>query len=218
MSVTISDWLIILATVSGPILAVQAQKFIERASARRDLRMSIFYRLMTFRATPLAPERIQALNMIELGFQPNWLGRQSVNDKAVTTAWKNLLDELGDNSGNSTDQGILAAWQKRYDELSVKLLFALSKTLGFQFSEVELKRGIYYPRGHFEREALQNVISQNIARLLTGQTALKMDVTSFPGSKEANELQEELQRGILAALSGEKEIHVKVKESEKAKR
>ena len=40
---------------------------------------------------------------------------------------------------------------------------------------------------------------------------------SFPASKEANELQEELQRGILAALSGEKEIHVKVKESEKAK-
>ena len=218
MSVTISDWLIILATVCGPILAVQAQKFIERARARRDLRMSIFYRLMTFRATPLAPERIQALNMIELGFQPNWLGRQSAKDKAVTTAWKNLLDELGDGSGNSTDQATLAAWQKRYDELSVKLLFALSKTLGFQFSEVELKRGIYYPRGHFEREALQNVISQNIARLLTGQTALKMDVTSFPASKEAIQLQEELQRGILAALSGEKEIHVKVKDGEKAKR
>ena len=69
MSVTISDWLIILATVSGPILAVQAQKFIERARARRESRLSIFYRLMTFRATPLAPERIQALNMIDLEFR-----------------------------------------------------------------------------------------------------------------------------------------------------
>ena len=45
-----------------------------------------------------------------------------------------------------------------------------------------------------------------------------MDVTSFPASEDAIQLQEELQRGILAALFGEKEIHVKVKDSEKTKR
>jgi uncharacterized protein DUF6680 len=105
-TITISDWLIILATVCGPILAVQAQKIIERARARREVRLSIFYRLMTFRATPLAPERIQALNMIDLEFRPNWLGRQPTKDKAVTTAWKELLDQLnafpenGDRTGD----------------------------------------------------------------------------------------------------------------------
>ena len=120
-SITISDWLIILATVCGPILAVQAQKFIERTRARRETRLSIFYRLMTFRATPLAPERIQALNMIDLEFRPNWLGRQSTKDKAVTTAWKNLLDELDSGPGIAQDvpnyATIAVAWQKRCDEL-----------------------------------------------------------------------------------------------------
>jgi ABC-type dipeptide/oligopeptide/nickel transport system permease subunit len=58
-SITISDWLIILATISGPILAVQAQKFIERARARREVRMSIFYRLMTFRARKAALRTIR---------------------------------------------------------------------------------------------------------------------------------------------------------------
>jgi Family of unknown function (DUF6680) len=176
--------------------------------------MSIFYRLMTFRATPLAPERIQALNMIDLEFRPYWLGRQSTKDTAVTTAWKNLLDEL--NTGideNVKDAATIVAWQKKCDELSVELLFALSNALGFKFSKVELKRGIYYPRGHFAREALQNSISENLAKLLAGNTSLKMEVTSFPASQDALELQEKLQKGMLAALSGESELHVRVKGS-----
>jgi hypothetical protein len=166
-SITISDWLIILATISGPILAVQAQKFIERARARHDQRLSIFYRLMAYRATQLAPERIQALNMIDLEFRRNRFGRQSSKDMAVTTAWKNLLDELnGGISDTVTDPTTIGAWQRRCDDLSVDLLFALSKALGYEFSKVELKRGIYYPRGHVAREASQNSVLANLEKLL----------------------------------------------------
>jgi hypothetical protein len=150
--------------------------------------------------------------MIDLEFRPNWFGSQSAKDKAVTTAWKNLLDEL--NAGiheNVKDEATIFAWQKRCDELSVELLFALSTALGFQFSKVELKRGIYYPRGHFAREPLQNSISENLARLLAGDMSLKMEVTSFPTSDDALKLQEQLQKGMLAALSGESELHVKIK-------
>ena len=53
-------------------------------------------------------------------------------------------------------------------------------------------------------EFRENIIYENLAQL--------------PASEDAIQLQEELQRGILAALSGEKEIHVKVKDSEKTKR
>jgi hypothetical protein len=55
-----------------------------------------------------------------------------------------------------------------------------------------------------------------LRKLLVGNK--KMDVMSFPASPEAIELQEKLQRGMLAALSGEEEIHVRVKDSEKTKR
>jgi hypothetical protein len=34
---TISDGILIAATIAGPVLAVQAQKFIERAGERREL-------------------------------------------------------------------------------------------------------------------------------------------------------------------------------------
>jgi hypothetical protein len=211
-SITISDWLIILATISGPILAVQAQKFIERARARHEQRLSIFYRLMAYRATQLAPERIQALNMIDLEFRRNRFGRQSSKDMAVTTAWKSLLDELnGGISDTVTDPATIGAWQRRCDDLSVDLLFALSKALGYEFSKVELKRGIYYPRGHLAREASQNSVLANLEKLLAGGASLKMEVTGFPVSEDALKLQERLHNGMLEALSGKGELHVRVK-------
>jgi hypothetical protein len=211
-SITISDWLIILATICGPILAVQAQKFIERARARHEQRLSIFYRLMAYRATPIAPERIQALNMIDLEFRPNRLGRQSAKDRAVTTAWKNLLDELnGGIPETMTDPATIGAWQRRCDDRSVDLLFALSKALGYEFSEVELKRGIYYPRGHMAREASQNSVLANLETVLAGRSALKMEVTGFPVSEDALKLQERLHKGLLEALSGKGELHIQVK-------
>jgi hypothetical protein len=212
--ITISDWLIILATVSGPILAVQAQKFIERASERHRQRLDIFYKLMMFRATPLAPERIQALNMIDLEFRPKWLGwYQPKKDKAVTTAWQNLLDAL--NQGGSVKPNDPAAQhainQQRYEDRTVELLVALSAALGFNFSEVQLKRSNYYPIGQGLREEAQLSILDNLKKLLAGDTALKMNVTSFPASEDALKLQEELQKGLLEALSGTRELYVKIK-------
>ena len=64
-----------------------------------------------------------------------------------------MLDEL--NSGideNVKDEATIVAWQKRCDELSVDLLFSLSSALGYRFNKVELKRGIYHPRGHVAKE------------------------------------------------------------------
>jgi uncharacterized protein DUF6680 len=110
-----------------------------------------------------------------------------------------------------TDQTAISAWQRRCDDYSVDLLFALSKSLGYEFSKVELKRGIYYPRGHVAREASQHSVLANLEKVLAGSASLKMDVTGFPVSEDAVKLQEQLHNGMLDALSGKGEIHVRVK-------
>src|SRR5262245_32713018 len=82
------DWSIVLATLAGPVLAVQAQKWIERASEKRRQRVEIFHTLMTNRATRLSDPYIQALNRIDLEFgQKSWWGGR---DKSVTDAWRAL--------------------------------------------------------------------------------------------------------------------------------
>ena len=52
---TISDGLIILATLLSPLIAVQVQKWIERSTESCNAQRSIFYALMSTRATRLSP-------------------------------------------------------------------------------------------------------------------------------------------------------------------
>jgi hypothetical protein len=62
------DWLLILATIAGPILAVQAHKWVERLREGRNRKLRLFERLMATRAARLSAEHVQALNMIDLVF------------------------------------------------------------------------------------------------------------------------------------------------------
>jgi hypothetical protein len=68
-NITISDGLLILATVTGPILAVQAQKWVERATDKRRQRLLIFSTLMTKcphtarRGSPSQDHTIPSLNL-----------------------------------------------------------------------------------------------------------------------------------------------------------
>ena len=68
---TISDTLIILATLLSPPIAIQVQKTIELATERRSAKRKIFHDLMATRATPVAPTHVQALNIIDLEFSPS---------------------------------------------------------------------------------------------------------------------------------------------------
>lgn len=90
----IGEWPLITATIAGPILAVQAQKWVERATESRRRRRWIFETIMSNRATRLADENIRALNSIDLAYRPRLIA--SAKDRAVVAAWRSLFGELND--------------------------------------------------------------------------------------------------------------------------
>lgn len=207
----ISDELLILATIVGPILAVQAQKFVERATENRR-RLGIFYTLMGTRAARVAPDHVQALNRIDLEFSGKrffgLIDWQTVRERAVVEAWREHFDRLSEQSPDekTTEPSVLEAWIRewnvRCDDLFVELLHALSKCMGFKFDKVQLRRGVYWPKAHGEAETLQRMIQNNLANILAGRAALSMNVVGFPSSQEALDAQVGLQRAMLEALSG----------------
>ena len=176
---TISDGLIILATLLSPLIAVQVQKWIERSTERRNAQRSIFYALMATRATRLAPEHVQALNRIDLEFgKSGWRG-QTPRAKDVTNRWRIYADHLNDLPDNPP-QPQLDAWLRRGDDLFINLLSALAAALGYSFDEVQLRRGIYHPRGHTEAEIRQEIMQRALADILIGARSFPMKVTEFP--------------------------------------
>lgn len=94
---TVSDWMIIAATLCGPILAVQAQKAIEAARESRGQKSWVFHQLMATRAARVSPQHVQALNTIDLTFygRRRFRGR-SEQEQAVLDRWKEYHDLLSD--------------------------------------------------------------------------------------------------------------------------
>lgn len=175
--ISVSDRLMIVAVLLGPILAVQAQRLLESLRDRRNRRLAVFHILMATRAARVSHPHVQALNQIDIEFYGRrafGIRFQTPAEKAVTNAWRVYSDHLN----NRYPDGELARWLDDGDKLFAKLLFQLSRALGYAFDEVELRRNVYSPVAHGRQEAQEATIRNAIESLLTRKTALA--VVAYP--------------------------------------
>lgn len=206
----ISEGLLILAALAGPVLAVQAQKWIERYSESRKRKMNLFFTLMATRAARLSFEHVRALNMIEMEFYNG----KSATEREVLDTWRIYHDHFNQISEKSTDAQ-LTTWLERGDDLFTDLLHAMSRALGYKFDRVQLKRGAYYPKAHGDEETAQRQIRDSLRSILSGEKPLPMAVTSFAAPPGTNERQAELQRLFTAVLSGKTPLKITIESGDK---
>lgn len=178
---TISDWVIVAATLLGPILAVQAQKWIERSRESRARKLQVFHALMATRGARLSADHVRALNMIDLSFYGYVaLGRKwtTGRDQNVLDAWKEYHDHLSD-AANMNSMSSEALFAQR-DELFLNLLFAMGRSLGYQFDRVQLKKSWYSPNAHAQYEARM----ENLVTAATGVLEGRSPIQVVPGDFE----------------------------------
>ena len=123
------DWLLITSTVLGPVLAVQAQKWVEVFRERRGRKLWVFQQLMATRAARVSGDHVRALNMIDLAFygsRPFGIARRSKGEQAVLDAWNEYHNHLN----IQADKASVPIWSVTSDELFTNLLFAIAKELG----------------------------------------------------------------------------------------
>lgn len=193
---------IICATLLGPILAVQIQKTIERWTESKNRKRYIFYTLMSTRAMRLDPSHVAALNSIDLDF-----GERRY--KKVVDAWRLYSDQL--NQPGDLGEAQAVAWAERRDVLFFDLLFEMSQALGFSFDKVQLRRGVYYPRGFGDNEIAQRNMQEGALKVLSGEGAISMKIVDFPINQEAFALQKKLQQSLIDVAEGRGELHVTMK-------
>jgi hypothetical protein len=171
-----AEWIMVLAVLAGPILAVQAQKWLERIREKRNQRLWVFKRLMTTRGATVSPGHVEALNAIDLEF--NGRGRK---DEQVRRRWREYLDQLGSLSNEpEQQQRQLETWAQRNQEHLANLLHDMGIAVGYDFDLVQIRRGIYTPRGHTTFELETQAIRRLVIDLLAGNRALPMDIRSVP--------------------------------------
>ncbi len=193
----LGDIAIVIATMVGPVLAVQAQKWIERSREKKQRQIWIFRTLMATRATSLSPAHVEALNAVPIEFYGN-----SRHLKEIVDSWKAYLDYL---SQENVPPEVWA--QKRFD-LFVELLHKMASFLGYNFNQVEISREVYSPKAHAQIQNEQDIIRQGVAKLFRGEIALPMDVKGIPVDPQFVQNQNELHKRLLDWLAGERTVKV----------
>jgi hypothetical protein len=175
------DWAVVFATLAGPVLAVQVQKYIERVAEKKNRRVRIFEALMTNRATRLSDAYVQALNQIDLEYT---VGRNKA-DKQVVDNWRSLFGELNNAPVyDPAHPAVTIAWIERCNDRLNDLLVAMSKALGRTHSEEEIRRGIYYPKGRVDYEQSHLAILGGLQSVLAGDKAIKIQASASGSGSE----------------------------------
>lgn len=189
-TVKITDLAIIIATLAGPILAIQTQKFIERIESKRNIQIGLFKTLMATRLERVSQTHVNALNMIPIEFYGN-------KYKIINDAWKSYIAHLGQKTDNQE------AWNQRCDDLFTTLIRSIAEKLGYNFYDSEIRREIYSPIAHSKMQTDNEIIRSGLIKILSGETAIPMEVTSLPVDPEASIIQLRIQEKYIDFLKSE---------------
>jgi hypothetical protein len=161
--------LTIAAIISGPILAVQVQKRIEKFREERDRKLNIFKTLMATRGQRLLFEHVRALNMIDIEF----------SEKKIIETWKNYLNCLNKKINNENNIEI-QNWIEERDNLFLNLLKEMANLLNYHFDDDHIKKGFYIPNAHGWEEEYQRFIKDSIKKVFSEEKSIPIKITEFP--------------------------------------
>lgn len=152
-----TDLLTVFAALLSPLVAIQVTEWIRRGQESRSRKLHVFRTLMSTRAEKLAPNHVEALNLIDIEFDA-----RRPKEKKVVEAWKLYHSHLSDpNYPQET-------WAVRQTELLVELLYEMALYLGYEFDKAHIKRSAYFPRGHGEIEEEQHRLRKAILGAFAG--------------------------------------------------
>jgi len=167
-TVKITHIVMVLAVFIGPIIAVRLTRYLDERKEVRERKLWVFKTLMATRAYTLAPQHVEALNRIDLEFNP-----KKKHEKKVLEFWRQYLDLLGDRNIPADQWGI------RRVDLLVELLYQMGQSLGYDYDKTQIKNGTYAPIAHGRIEEQQESIRQGVIDLLHGKKVIPMWVANI---------------------------------------
>src|SRR2546426_5287873 len=166
----VAEILTIIAILLSPLFALQVSEVLADIKDRKQRRFRVYRTLMASRARRLAPDHVEALNLIDVEFHGS-----DKKSKSVLSAWKAYLDHL-----NTDREPNTAVWDSKKDDLFVDLLYEMSRHVGYDFDKTHIRRTSYYPIGHGDVEVDQYIIRKALRGILEGKLSFPIRLTEPP--------------------------------------
>lgn len=147
---------------------------------------------MATRAVParVSQEHVRALNMIDLEFiGEKFLGyfsKKSPNDKYVREAWNTYRDHFNTPYDRNKEDAV-TRWIEKGDDLFLDLLHKMSKSVGYDFDLVELKRGCYSPEAHGTLVLYQQALLRNLHDVFAGKKSIPIKIVNDDPTSEQDQ-------------------------------
>ena len=125
---TMTDGLIVVAILLGPLVAVGAMRWLDRGRARRRGQLEVFRTLMATRSHPASREHVQALNRIDVEF-----GTADRAEAAVLDAWRRYARINVDTDLAADD------WDEKRRAGLADLLMLMASVLGYELDRDHLE-------------------------------------------------------------------------------
>ena len=188
-------WITTAAIAFGPLFAVLITFYLQRKNDLRQRRLFVFRSLMTTRKTPLSPERVQALNLVEVEFS---------GEKGVMAKFTKLLETYNDQvRWKSEKVEIREAVVQEVDDRTAELLREIGCVLGYNLENLSLLRGGYYPEAFSILEQQQQEIREFFVGLKQGTKYLPTAVVDYRHPQNILDQARETQQVRDAAASSE---------------
>ena len=185
------EFITLLAIFLGPITAVFVTRWVDHRRERHSRRMEVFRTLMRTRRTPVFPDHVGALNLIEIEFS---------KDKEVLAAWKALFSHFGtthplrpdEQTADGMSRDEINARRRAFDgrlleerqRLLAKLLHAMAKVLDFRIEQLEIFEGGYTPQGWVDVDAEQREVRRYLIDLGTGRRLVPVAILATRNAEE----------------------------------
>lgn len=170
---------LILGPVAGAWIAFKLQ---DRALVR-NRQLDVFRILMRTRRTPLNPDHVGALNLVEIDFS---------NHRSVLTAHKQLFDSFSkplarleseihaptdsDSERLAKDNAFALRQFGDRQHLLAKLLFSMGKALGYRLEQLDILEGGYHPTYHANLEQQQEALRLFLMSIAKGEQSFPVRV------------------------------------------
>lgn len=172
----LNDWLVVLATLLSPLIAIQVSELMKSRSQVRDEQFRVFKTLMSTRASILDPRHVECLNLIDVVFHTS-----TAKEKEIRRLWKQYLHHLGDRNYPKD------SWDAKRVELLVELLHSMAIHLGYDFDKTHITTQCYYPDGYGDLQNEQGSIRRSLAEILNGKQPLPIWVANLPPPSEGRD-------------------------------
>jgi hypothetical protein len=169
----VRDLIEIAAIFLGPIVALLLQGQLDKWREIRRQKLSLYTTLMRLRAVRLTPEYVNALNTIDVVFR-----KKNESERDIRAKWLKLMDHYYVDPNS-------AGWEDRITDLTIDLLDAMGKSLGYEFDPGHLKRNVYSPRVQAIQFNEQEELRKRLLEVFSGRRNIRVALfkEDFPETK-----------------------------------